>query len=71
MGIIEVMGSNPIWALIFSGLISNTSSVVLITARIDSLNVTIFPHMKRSHAPANVDNKSNKAMDKFQPCFLE
>ena len=71
MGIIEVMGSNPIWALIFSDLISNTSSVVLITARIDSLNVTIFPHMKRSHAPANVDNKSNKAMDKFQPCFLE
>ena len=54
-----------------SGLISNTSSVVLITARIDSLNVTIFLHMKRSHAPANVDNKSNKAMDKFQPCFLE
>ena len=71
MGIIEVMGSNPIWALIFSGLISNTSSVVLITARIDSLNVTIFLHMKHSHAPANVDNKSNKAMDKFQPCFLE
>ena len=71
MGIIEVMGSNPICALIFSGLISNTSSVVLITARIDSLNVTIFLHMKRSHAPANVDNKSNKAMDKFQPCFLE
>ena len=71
MVIIEVMGSNPIWALIFSGFISNTSSVVLITARIDSLNVTIFLHMKRSYAPANVENKSNKAMDKFQPCFLE
>ena len=71
MGIIEVMGSNPIWALIFSGPISNTSSVVLITARIDSLNVTIFLHMKRSYAPANVENKSIKAMDKFQPCFLE
>ena len=36
-GTAEVMGSNPIRALIFSGLIPTTSSVVFITARIDSI----------------------------------
>ena len=36
-GTAEVMGSNPVRALIFSGLIPTTSSVVFITARIDSI----------------------------------
>ena len=33
-GIAEVMGSNPVQALIFSSLISATSSVVFVGARI-------------------------------------
>ena len=43
-GIAEVMGSNPVRAEFFSGLISTISSVVFITARIDSVfdNVTCY-----------------------------
>ena len=41
-GIAEVMGSNPVQARIFSGLISTTSSVVLIAARISYIRLLII-----------------------------
>ena len=41
-GIAKVMGSNLVWAWIFSSLISTTSSVAFIAARIAYISIDIF-----------------------------